>query len=87
MNCLYASSLTTPVQNLLFLFIVIYCVIICRVATSNITQIFNSHEVSLDASDDGVQNVGVIATSLRMEQQIILVLEHVHTGGSLGMVW
>ena len=56
---------------------------ICRVTTCNITQIFNSHEVSLDASDDVVQNVGVIATSLRMEKQIILVLEHVHTGGCL----
>ena len=68
-------------------FIVIYCLIICRVATCNITQIFNSHEVSLDASGDVVQFVGVIATSLRMEQQIILVLEHVHTGRSFHMVW
>ena len=50
-------------------------------------QIFNSHEVSQDASDDVVQYVGVIATSLRMEQQIILVLEHVHTGRSFHMVW
>ena len=68
-------------------FIVIYCVIICRVATSNITQIYNSHEVSLDASDVAVQSVGVIATSLRMEKQIILVLEHIHTGRCLHMVW